>query len=67
MGTWLGARLATRFADPRAMLAVAVLIGLGAGLGTLWLWVRLMRRLPHVLSRRMAPRRSREVNVASTE
>ena len=66
-GVWMGARLATRLSDPVAMLAVAGLIGVGAGLGALWFWVRLMRRLPHRLSHHMAPRRSQEVKIASAE
>lgn len=66
-GVWLAARLAVRLSDPVVMLAVAGLIGVGAGLGALWLWVRLMRRLPHRLSHHMAPRRSQEVKIASAE
>jgi hypothetical protein len=49
------------------MLAVAGLAGVGGGLAALWLWVRLMRRLPHRLSHHMAPRRSQEVKVAPVE
>lgn len=67
LGIWVGARLAMRLTDPVAMLAVAGLVGVGAGLGALWVWVRLMRRLPHQLSRHMAPRRSQEVKIASAE
>jgi len=66
-GAWLGARLAVRLSDPVAMIAVAGLVGLVAGLGTLWLWVRQMRRLPHRLSHHMAPRRSQEVKIAPVE
>ena len=67
IGVWLAARLAVRLSDPVAMLTVAGLIGVGAGLGALWLWVRLMRRLPHRLSHHMAARRSHEVKIASME
>lgn len=67
LGAWVGASLAMRFSDPRAMLAVAGSIALVGGLGAVWVWVRLMRRLPHRLSHHMAPRRSQEANVAPAE
>jgi hypothetical protein len=59
-GLWLGAHVATRFSRPLTMLVVA---GLGAallGFAALWTWVRFMRRVPHLLSRHMAPRPSQE-------
>ncbi|HTR19608.1 MAG TPA: hypothetical protein VMH88_02035 [Gemmatimonadales bacterium] len=31
------------------------------GFGALWIWVRLMRRMPHLLSHRMAQRKSLEI------
>ncbi len=60
VGLWIGATVALRFAQPIAMLAMA---GLGAavcGLAALALWVRFMRRVPHLLSHHMAPRASEE-------
>jgi len=59
-GLWVGALVGTRFAQPLTMLAVA---GLGAalfGFSALALWVRFMRRVPHLLSHHMAPRPSQE-------
>lgn len=67
LGAWVGARLAMGLDSPTAMLAVAGAIALGGGLGALWLWVRMMRRLPHRLAHRMAPRRSQEAKVAPAE
>jgi hypothetical protein len=55
-GLWVGAHLADRFSGPLVMVIPAVS---GAGLlgfGTLWLWVRFMRRVPHLLAHHMAPR-----------
>ena len=60
LGFWFGALVAVHITGPLAMLAVA---GGGAailGFGTLWIWVRLMRRAPHILSHYMAPRASQE-------
>ena len=59
-GLWLGAVFAIRFHSPAAMLGVAGALGLACGFGTLWAWVRLMRRVPHWLSHLMAPRASEE-------
>ncbi|HYK83484.1 MAG TPA: hypothetical protein VEU55_10115 [Gemmatimonadales bacterium] len=59
-GLWLGALVATRLDSLLAMLAVA---GLGAalcGFSALALWVRFMRRAPHLLSHHMAPRASEQ-------
>lgn len=67
LGSWLGARFAMRASDPVLMAVSAILAGVGGGLGALWIWVRLMRRLPHRLSHHMAPRRSQEANVAPAE
>jgi hypothetical protein len=55
---WLAARVAVQVGDPRRMLALAVLAAGVAGLGVVLVWVRFMRRLPHLLSHHMAPRRS---------
>src|SRR5204863_124917 len=59
-GLWVGALVGTRFTAPLTMLAVA---GIGAalfGFAALALWVRFMRRAPHLLSHHMAPRPSQE-------
>ena len=56
VGLWLGALVALEFTSPVVMLAIA---GAGAftfGFTVLWIWVRFMRRLPHILSHHMAPR-----------
>lgn len=60
VGLWMGALLGVRFTRPLVMLGVA---GAGAaifGLVALALWVRFMRRVPHLLSHHMAPRPSEE-------
>ncbi|MBI1967194.1 MAG: hypothetical protein HYS40_04330 [Gemmatimonadetes bacterium] len=59
-GLWLGALVAGRFTSPLAMVGTAGLVAAGCGFGTLWAWVRFMRRVPHLLSHRMAPRASQE-------
>jgi hypothetical protein len=59
-GLWLGALVAAQFSRPLTMLAIA---GLGAalcGFSALAVWVRFMRRVPHLLSHYMAPRASQE-------
>ncbi len=60
LGLVLGALIAVRFTSPLAMLVVAVLGAVLVGFVVLWLWVRFMRRLPHLLSHLMAPRASEE-------
>ncbi|HXQ28536.1 MAG TPA: hypothetical protein VN848_04640 [Gemmatimonadales bacterium] len=57
-GLWLIARFARHLASPLTVLAVAVAAAALAGLGSLFFWVRFMRRLPHRLSHHMAPRPS---------
>ena len=59
-GLWLGALLATRLTHPLTMLAVAALGAALCGFSALALWVRFMRRVPHLLSHHMAPRPSEE-------
>lgn len=59
-GLWLGALLGVRFTSPLAMMATAAIDAALFGFGTLWVWVRFMRRVPHLLSHRMAPRASQE-------
>ena len=59
-GLWLGALLGVRLNHPLVMLGTAVGVAAFSGFGALWAWVRLMRRLPHLLSHHMAPRVSEE-------
>lgn len=60
VGLWAGALVAMRFSQPVTMLGVAV-AGAGiSGLAALAVWVRFMRRVPHLLSHHMAPRASAE-------
>jgi hypothetical protein len=60
VGLWLGALVGVRFAHPLAMLGVAAGTAALFGLIALALWVRFMRRVPHLLSHHMAPRPSGE-------
>jgi len=60
VGLWGGALIATRFANPVTMLVVAGATAVLCGFTSLALWVRFMRRLPHLLSHHMAPRASEE-------
>jgi len=60
VGLWLAAPLAMRFARPLTMLAVAALGAALFGFSALAVWVRFMRRVPHLLSHHMAPRPSEE-------
>jgi hypothetical protein len=60
VGLWAGALIATRLSNPVTMLAVAGATAALSGFSSLALWVRFMRRLPHLLSHRMAPRTSEE-------
>jgi hypothetical protein len=59
-GLWLGALVGIRFSHPLAMLGAAAVGGACLGFGALWGWVRFMRRAPHLLAHRMAPRASQE-------
>lgn len=66
LGLILGATFAVRLTAPLAMLITA---GAGAvllGFGTLFVWVRFMRRVPHLLSHLMAPRASQEHSAIAT-
>lgn len=60
VGLWLGALVALRFESPVVMLSIAGFSALVFGFMVLWVWVRFMRRLPHLLSHHMAPRASEE-------
>ena len=65
-GLWLGALVGMRVSNPLAMLAIA---GAGAallGFAALAIWVRVMRRVPHLLSHLMAPRPSQEHTAVAT-
>lgn len=68
LGLWLGAVVALRLDSPLTMLIVAGLCALLLGFCVLWVWVRFMRRLPHLLSHHMAPRPSEEQTaIAATD
>jgi hypothetical protein len=60
VGLWAGALVATGLGRPLTMLAVAVAVAALSGFTALALWVRFMRRVPHLLSHHMAPRASQE-------
>jgi hypothetical protein len=60
VGLWLGALVGVRLSHPLAMLGSALGVAAVLGFGSLTVWVRLMRRLPHLLSHHMAPRASHE-------
>lgn len=60
LGLTLGALFAVRLESPVAMLVTAAGGAAVLGFGTLFVWVRLMRRVPHLLSHLMAPRASQE-------
>jgi len=60
VGLWAGALVATGFARPVTMLAVAAAVAAVCGFIALFIWVRFMRRVPHLLSHHMAPRTSEE-------
>lgn len=55
VGLWAGALICIRLSQPVAMVGVALAISALAGLSVLALWVRFMRRVPHLLSHHMAP------------
>ena len=65
LGLWLGAFLGLGFTRPLAMLAVAAAGAALFGFAALWVWVRFMRRVPHILARHLAPRASQEQAVVA--
>ena len=65
VGLWAGALVATGFAGPVTMLAVAAAVAAVCGFIALFIWVRFMRRVPHLLSHHMAPRTSEEHRVVA--
>jgi len=60
VGLWVGSAAVVQFTRPLAGLGVATAAAVLAGLAALALWVRFMRRVPHLLSHYMAPRASEE-------
>src|SRR2546426_1015479 len=60
VGLWAGALVAAGFPRPVTMLVVAAAVATLSGFTALFLWVRFMRRVPHLLSHHMAPRTSEE-------
>ena len=56
VGLWIGALVALRFTNPLTMLAIAGSAAFLFGFAVLWVWIRFMRHLPHLLSHRMAHR-----------
>ncbi len=60
VGLWAGALVATGFTRPLTMLLVAGAAAALSGFTALAIWVRFMRRVPHLLSHLMAPRASEE-------
>lgn len=59
-GLWIGAHLGTGATGPVAMLAPALVGAALGGFSVLWVWVRFMRRVPHLLAHHMASRLSTE-------
>lgn len=59
-GMWAGAHFATQAVHPLVTLAPALVGAALCGFGVLWLWVRFMRRVPHLLAHLMASRLSAE-------
>jgi hypothetical protein len=66
LGLWLGALIALRLESPLTMIFVAVAGAVVLGFAVLLIWVRFMRRLPHLLSHHMAPRASEEQTAIAT-
>jgi hypothetical protein len=64
---WAGALAAKGFSHPVTMLAVALAAAGLSGLAALAVWVRFMRRVPHLLSHLMAARTSEERAVAPAD
>lgn len=60
-GMWLGAHVALSSRSPLVLIVPGLACAAICGFGTLWIWVRFMRRVPHLLARRMAPRESLEL------
>ncbi|MGH7673973.1 MAG: hypothetical protein ACREMV_01770 [Gemmatimonadales bacterium] len=56
VGLWAAALVAVHVGDPIVMLGVVGVCAALAGFSVIALWVRFMRRVPHLLSHHMAPR-----------
>ena len=67
IGLWVGALVGMRLTRPLAMLAVAGSGAALAGLAALAVWVRFMRRVPHLLSHHMAPRASGQLRAPTAD
>ena len=65
-GLSFGALFAVRFSSPLTMLLVAAGTSALLGFSTLFVWVRFMRKVPHLLSHLMAPRASQEHTAIAT-
>jgi len=61
-GLWVGALVGVHLGRPALMMGVAVAIAFASGFTVLAVWVRFMRRVPHLLSHRMAPRPSQAMH-----
>ncbi len=57
-GMWIGAHLVLESHHPLALIAPGLAGAALCGFGTLWIWVRFMRRVPPLLAPPMAPRES---------
>ena len=55
-GMWAGAHVTASSSNPLALLAPALLGAVVGGFTVLWVWVRFMRRVPHLLAHHMLPR-----------
>jgi hypothetical protein len=64
-GAWIGAHAGLAFSHPVAMLGAVAFGAALCGFATVWGWVRFMRRVPHLLSHHMAPRRSLQQSMPS--
>jgi hypothetical protein len=60
-GMWIGAHVVLESRHPLALVAPGLAGAAVCGFGTLWIWVRFMRRVPHLLAHHMAPRESLEL------
>lgn len=59
-GLWVGAAVGMRFSNPLTMLAISAAGAALFGFAALATWLRLMHKVPHLLSHHMAPRSSQE-------
>ena len=59
-GLWVGAHVATAAAGPLTALAPALVGAAICGFVVLWVWVRFMRHVPHLLAHHMTSRLAAE-------